>query len=67
MYVKTFRLYELTLVLRRGVATTPETVFAPVLKNAQPGDKISPVPLSSPFPLILGKNFRTYYLTWGAG
>ena len=32
----------LTLVLRRGFATTPQTVFAPVLKNAQPRSKIAP-------------------------
>ena len=30
------------IVLRRGVATFPQTVFAPVLKNAQPRDKIAP-------------------------
>ena len=42
----------LTLVLRRGVATTPNS-FVPVLKNAQPRGKIVPGTLSSFFPLIL--------------
>ena len=42
----------LTLVLRRGVATTPNS-FAPVLKNAQSGGKITPVT----FKFILSPHF----------
>ena len=33
----------------------PQTVFAPVLKNVQPRDKIVPATLSSSFPHILAK------------
>ena len=42
--------FRLTLVLRRGVATT---VFVPVLKNQQPMDKIAP----GTFNFILFPNF----------
>ena len=55
----------LTLVLGRGVATSPQTVFAPVLKNAQPRDKIAP----GTFKFILSPHFsekmRTYHLPRG--
>ena len=56
----------LTLVLLRGVVPTPLTVFALVLKIAQPRGKIAPwVPSSSSFPFILAKKFRTYHLHRG--
>ena len=45
----------LTLVFRRRGCYNPQTVFAPVLKNAQPREKLHQVPLSSSFPLILVK------------
>ena len=45
----------LTLVLRRGFATNPQTVFAKVLKNTQLRGKIAPSPLSSSFPLTLAE------------
>ena len=49
-----FVIQDLTLVLWREVETTSLTVFAPVLKNVQPRDKIAPGTLSSSFPLVLG-------------
>ena len=48
-----FHLRSLTLVLRRGVATTPQTVFALVLKIAQPRGKIAP----GTFKFILSLHF----------
>ena len=45
--------YNLTLVLLRGVATTPQTVFALVLKIAQPRGKIAP----GTFKFILSLHF----------
>ena len=51
-------MFGLTLVLLRLVATAPQEVLAPLLKNVQSRGKLLPVPLGSSFPLIKRKKLN---------